>query len=171
MHTQEEILLKLIQGKFSNEWANAKTTQGWNTQSNNTVDACQWDGISCDPIDGSVTQIAMPRKVQLEGTIPEEFRELTDLIKLDLSSVSMTMCMYVFFVMCYMARLFALRLFLFLAHTYYISPFNDNNSTNLLVPFQALCPIFPFLNISISERTTSSEPFLFLVPTASCIWM
>eukprot|EP00545_Synedropsis_sp_CCMP1620_P011410 CAMPEP_0119010232 /NCGR_PEP_ID=MMETSP1176-20130426/4878_1 /TAXON_ID=265551 /ORGANISM="Synedropsis recta cf, Strain CCMP1620" /LENGTH=620 /DNA_ID=CAMNT_0006962859 /DNA_START=77 /DNA_END=1939 /DNA_ORIENTATION=+ len=78
--TLEDIVLTLIQGDAALQWSQQR--QGWEANSNSNV--CSWDGVNCDPIDFSVTEIDVST-AQIQGTIPSSLGILTSLRKLDLS--------------------------------------------------------------------------------------
>lgn len=84
---QESILLTLIQSGEAHAWGNDEAIKGWKTKKINTVPVCQWYGITCDNIDGSITTLELPIG-SFRGTLPSELGLLTNLGMLDLFSVS-----------------------------------------------------------------------------------
>mmetsp|Transcript_2966 Transcript_2966/g.4470 ORF Transcript_2966/g.4470 Transcript_2966/m.4470 type:complete len:617 (+) Transcript_2966:149-1999(+) len=76
---QEEILLKLVQGKEGKTWAS--NAYGW-TSDGQGVTACDFTGVDCES--GAVTSIKLPSQ-GLVSSLPPEFGLLTELKELDLS--------------------------------------------------------------------------------------
>lgn len=88
-HSQEEILLSLLQGAYAQEYVSKEdedgnSVVGWTKKSLESV--CKWDGIECD-LDDAVTKISL-QDALVGGTIPKILGQLDSLTDLNLRGVS-----------------------------------------------------------------------------------